>query len=58
MLYWYIFGKINRGTGGEKIASTYGWEWSNIYDDIINICLRNNPEERFQSDENRAGASG
>lgn len=49
MLYWYIFGKINRGTGGEKIASTYGWEWSNIYDDIINICLRNNPKERFQS---------
>lgn len=49
VMYWYIFGNVNRGTGAEYISQTHNWEDAYIYDAIISRCLRNNPEERFQS---------
>ena len=49
IMYWYIFGNVNRGTGAEYISQKYNWDNAYIYDDIINKCLRNNPAERFQS---------
>lgn len=49
IMYWFIFGTVNRGTGAEYISQKYNWEDAYIYDSIINKCLRNNPTERFQS---------
>lgn len=49
IMYWFIFGTVNRGTGAELISEKYGWDNANIYDKIISKCLRNNPSERFQS---------
>ena len=49
IMYWFIFGTVNKGTGAELISEKYGWENADIYDSIINRCLRNNPLERFQS---------
>lgn len=51
IMYWYIFGKVNRGTGSEYISKKYDWEDAAIFDIIINKCLRNKPTERFQSIE-------
>lgn len=51
IMYWFIFGSVNRGTGAEYISQKYNWEDAYIYDSIINKCLRNNPAERFQSIE-------
>ena len=49
IMYWFIFGTINRGTGAEYISQKYAWNDAHIFDSIINRCLRNNPSERFQS---------
>lgn len=49
IMYWFIFGIVNRGTGAECILEKYSWNNASIYDNIINRCLRNNPSERFQS---------
>lgn len=49
VLYWFVFGTVNRGTGAECIAQKYAWEDAHIYDSIISKCIRNNPVERFQS---------
>ena len=51
IMYWFIFENVSRGTGGEKIAKKYNWKDANVYDMIIDKCLRNNPTERFQSIE-------
>ena len=49
ILYWFIFGTVNRGTGAEYISQKHDWADAYIYDSIISKCLRNNPAERFQS---------
>lgn len=49
VMYWYIFGETNRGTGGQRVLEKYDWEEAYIYDSIINRCIRNKPTERFQS---------
>lgn len=49
IMYWFVFGTVNRGTGAEYISRKYNWENAYIYDSIISRCLRNNPTERFQS---------
>lgn len=49
IMYWFVFGTVNRGTGAEYISQKYNWENAYIYDSIISRCLRNNPTERFQS---------
>lgn len=49
VMYWFIFGTVNRGTGAEYISQKYDWDDAYIFDSIINKCLRNNPTERFQS---------
>lgn len=43
IMYWYVFGKVNRGTGAEYISQKYKWDDAYIYDNIISKCLRNNP---------------
>lgn len=49
IMYWFVFGSVNRGTGSERIANKYDWSNAYIYDRIIDKCLRNNPSERFQT---------
>ena len=49
ILYWYIFGTVNRGTGAELISQVYQWKDAYIYDSVISKSLSNNPEDRFQS---------
>lgn len=49
IMYWFIFGTVNRGTGAEYISQKYNWDDAFISDSIISKCLRNNPLERFQS---------
>lgn len=49
IMYWFVFGTVNRGTGAECISRKYSWDNAYIYDEIISRCLRNNPSERFQS---------
>ena len=49
VMYWFIFGTVNRGTGAEYISQKYDWDDAYIFDSIINKCLRNKPTERFQS---------
>lgn len=49
IMYWFIFGNVNRGTGAEYISQKYDWDDAYIFDNIISKCLRNNPMERFQS---------
>lgn len=49
IMYWFVFGSVNRGTGAEYVSQKYDWKDAYIYDSILNRCLRNNPEERFQS---------
>ena len=52
IMYWFIFKSVSRGTGKEKIANKYNkWKDADIYDIIIDKCLRDNPNERFQSIE-------
>lgn len=51
IMYWFIFGMVNRGTGSERISDKYNWPDASIYDSIIDKCLRNNPAERFQTIE-------
>ncbi|MDI9539888.1 MAG: protein kinase [Bacillota bacterium] len=49
IMYWYVFEKVRQGTGAQKISSNYKWDCAVIYDEIIDKCLRNNPNDRFQS---------
>ena len=49
IMYWYIFDNINRGTGADYISKKYDWDYAYIFDEISRTCLRNNPQERFQS---------
>ena len=49
IMYWFVFGTVNRGTGAEYISQKYNWDDAYIFDSIISRCLRNNPLERFQS---------
>lgn len=49
IMYWFIFGTVNRGTGAENISQRYSWNNAHLYDSILNRCFRNNPLERFQS---------
>lgn len=51
IMYWFVFGIVNRGTGAENISQKYSWDDAYIYDYIISRCLRNNPTERFQTIE-------
>lgn len=52
IMYWFIFKSVSRGTGKQKIAKKYNkWKDADIYDIIIDKCLRDNPNERFQSIE-------
>jgi serine/threonine-protein kinase len=47
ILQWFANGETHRGTGRKKLSLNI--ENNFIYDRIIEICLNNNPEKRFQS---------
>ncbi len=47
ILQWYATGYTHRGTGRMKITSIF--EDLDVYDRIIDKCLENNPQKRFQS---------
>lgn len=47
VLQWFATGKTHRGTGRQSIPLES--EWLKIIDKIIDICLSNNPTDRFQS---------
>lgn len=47
ILHWFVFGSTHRGTNRTKISSVL--EGTEIYDSIIEKCLNNNPDNRFQS---------
>lgn len=49
ILYWFVFGLINRGTGGEHITTKFSEEKAEILDKIIYKCIANNPEDRYQN---------
>lgn len=49
VLYWFVFGRLNRGTKAEQISSKYHWKNAFLYDEIISKCLCNNPNDRFQT---------
>ena len=46
IMQWYATGKTHRGTERQRITSVF--EKLGIYDSIIEKCLSNNPEKRFQ----------
>lgn len=47
ILHWFVFGITHRGTNRKRIASVY--DDLSHYDSLIDICLSNEPEKRFQS---------
>lgn len=47
VLQWFATGKTHRGTGRQSIPLES--EYLKIIDRIIDICLSNNPKDRFQS---------
>jgi Protein kinase domain. len=47
VLQWYATGKTHRGTGRQSILAIF--PDTNIIDLIVEICLNNNPKDRFQS---------
>lgn len=49
IVYWFVFGEVNRGTGGKHIHSMFDEKEAIFFDSIIYKCLSNNPNDRFQS---------
>lgn len=47
VLQWYATGSTHRGTGRQKITTVF--KDLNVYDRIIDRCLEQNPNSRFQS---------
>ncbi|WP_200974453.1 protein kinase [Echinicola sp. 20G] len=47
VLQWYATGETHRGTGRKNIP--YRSDESIIYNQVIEICLSNNPKNRFQN---------
>lgn len=47
VLQWFATGKTHRGTGRQLISQVF--KDLDLYDDIIEKCLENNPSNRFQS---------
>jgi serine/threonine protein kinase len=47
ILQWFAIGDTHRGTGRKKISLNI--DNNMIYDRIIEICLNNNPKNRFQN---------
>ncbi|MBA3827532.1 MAG: protein kinase [Taibaiella sp.] len=48
VLQWFATGKTHRGTGRQSISSFFSEDVS-VFDAIINKCLEQNPQNRFQA---------
>lgn len=48
IMYWFVFGTVNRGTGGQKISELYN-EKASVLDTVIYKCIANKAEDRFQN---------
>ncbi|MDM5338487.1 protein kinase [Fictibacillus enclensis] len=46
---WYVFGKTHKGTNRANITSVVSSKEVEIIESILNKCLYNNPQERYQS---------
>lgn len=46
---WYAFGETHRGTNRRKITEVFKSEEAEIIEIVLNKCLYNNHEERYQS---------
>ncbi|AFM40481.1 serine/threonine protein kinase [Desulfosporosinus acidiphilus SJ4] len=52
ILYWFVFGEVNRGTGGNNLERLFENEREAIIlNQIVYKCLANNPLDRFQNIE-------
>lgn len=49
IIYWFVFGSINRGTGGEHLSNKFSEDKAEILDRIIYKCIANNPNDRYQN---------
>lgn len=49
IIYWFVFGTINRGVGGSRFFEKFDEPESYYMDSIIYSCLNNNAEKRPQS---------
>ncbi|WP_291943406.1 protein kinase [Cetobacterium sp.] len=46
---WFTFGSTHKGTGRNFLTSIFNDELTFLYDEIINKCIQNNPQDRFQT---------
>lgn len=46
---WYVFGETHRGTNRKQITDVFNSEEAQVIEIVINKCLNNNHEQRYQS---------
>ncbi|MFU1888118.1 hypothetical protein COE81_20050 [Bacillus wiedmannii] len=46
---WYVFGETHRGTNRRRITDVFKSEEAEVIETILNKCLYNNHEQRYQS---------
>lgn len=46
---WYVFGETHRGTNRSRITDVFKSEEAEVIDIVLNKCLYNNHEQRYQS---------
>ncbi|PJI06560.1 MULTISPECIES: serine/threonine-protein kinase [Clostridium] len=49
VIYWFVFGRVHKGTGFENFEMKFKQPEAKIMSDIIYKCLQNKPENRYQS---------
>lgn len=49
IVYWFVFGEVNRGTGGKYFSEVYDNEEARYLDSLVYKCINNEPEKRYQS---------
>lgn len=49
IIQWYVTGKTHLGTGRKKLSSIIKTSSMEVIDNIIDICLRYEPSERYQN---------
>lgn len=49
ILYWFCFGKINRGTGGKQLQKIFDEEKAVVLDEIIYQSISNEVGKRYKS---------
>ena len=49
IMYWLVFNETCKGTRRKKITDKYSGPRMSLLDDIIDKCIANNPDDRYQS---------